>query len=163
MASLKDQLDKATRELNLAESNVKVREADTQDTRYGKFDENSPAGIEALAKLDAASRKRNIAKAYYDRILAAYNKELENKKITGEQEGVSEKKQAALAGITVEQLRANKQAALDAEETARNAANQGAADQQQQLTISQLFNTISADETQLKSVQEDLKKNFSNF
>ena len=163
MASLKDQLDKATKALNLAESNVKVREADTKDTRYGKFDENSAYGIEALAKLDAASKKRNIAKAYYDRILAAYNKEQQDKKVTGEQEGVSEKKQAALAGITVEQLRANKQAALDADKAARDAANQGAADQQSVATYSELLNTLVADEAQLKSVQEDLRKNFPSL
>lgn len=161
--SLKDQLDKATRELNRAESVVKAREADTQDTRYGKFDENSPAGKEALAKLADAAKKRNKAKAYYDNILAAYNKEQQDKKTTGEQEGVSESVQAAKQGITVEQLRANKQAALDAEKAARDNANQGAADQQNQLTISQLFNTISADEKELKSVQEDLKKNFPSF
>lgn len=161
--SLKDQLDKATRELNRAESVVKAREADTQDTRYGKFDENSPAGKEALAKLADAAKKRNKAKAYYDNILAAYNQEQQNKKTTGEQEGVSESVQAAKQGITVEQLRANKQAALDAEKAARDNANQGVADQQSVASYSELLNTIAADETQLKSIQQDLKKNFPNL
>jgi hypothetical protein len=43
----------------------------------------------SLEKIKGCS-KYNKAKAYYDRILAAYNKELENKKITGQKEGVSE-------------------------------------------------------------------------
>lgn len=163
MASLKSQLDKATRDLNRAESTLKSREADTQPTKYGKFDENSPAGKEALAKLADAGKKYNTAKAYYDRILAAYNKELENKKITGEQEGVSEAVQAAKQGITVEKLRANKQAALDAEQAAKDAATKGVTDQQSVASYSQLINTIAADETQLKSIQEDLKKNFPSL
>lgn len=163
MASLKSQLDKATRDLNRAESTLKSREADTQPTRYGKFDENSPAGKEALARLAEAGKKYNTVKAYYDRILAAYNKELENKKITGEQEGVSEAVQAAKQGITVEKLRANKQAALDAEQAARDAATQGAVDQQSVASYSQLLNTIAADEVQLKSIQEDLRKNFPSL
>lgn len=69
--NLKDQLDKATTDLNRAENVVKVREADTQDTRYGKFDPTSPAGKTALARLEKAAKDRNKAKAYYDRILAA--------------------------------------------------------------------------------------------
>ncbi len=161
--SLKDQLDKATKDLNLAESIVRTREGDTKDTRYGKFDDTSPSGKTALARLEKAAQDRNKAKAYYDRILAAYNKELENKKITGEQEGVSEAVQAAKQGVTVEKLRANKQAALDAEKLARDTANQGAIDQQSVASYTQLINTIAADEAQLKSVQEDLKKNFPSF
>lgn len=161
--SLKDQLDKATTDLNRAESLVKVRESYTKDTRYGKFDPESDSGKAALAKLEDAAKKRNIAKAYYDRILAAYNKELQTKKITGDQEGVSEAVQAARQGITVEQLRTNKQAALDAEKLARDTANQGAIDQQSVANYSQLINTIAADETQLKSVQEDLKRNFPSL
>ena len=163
MATLKSQLEKATRELNQAENVLKAREADTKDTRYGKFDPNSTYGKDALAKLTAAGAAYNKAKTKYDKILASYNQELQDKKTTGEQDGVSEQVQAAKQGITVEELRKQKQAALDAEKAARDLANQGAADQQQQVTISELFNTISADETQLKSVQEDLKKNFSNF
>jgi len=160
MASLKSQLDKATTDLNRAENVLKARESDTKDTRYGKFDPNSNAGKEALAKLEAAGKKYNIAKAYYDNILAAYNKEQQNKKITGNQEGVSEAVQAARQGVTVEQLRINKQAALDAEKIARDSANQGAIDQQLVASYSQLLNTIAADETQLKSIQQDLKNNF---
>ena len=163
MASLKEQLDKATRELNRAEATLKAREADTQDTRYGKFNEESTYGKEALAKLEAAGKKYNTAKAYYDKILAAYNTEQQNKKTTGEEEGVSEAVQAAKQGITVEKLRANKQAALDAEKAARDATLQGGQDQQSVASYSQLINTIAADETQLKSIQEDLKKNFPNL
>lgn len=161
--SLKDQLDKATTDLNRAEFTVKAREGDTKDTKYGKFDPTSTAGKAALAKLEKAAQERNKAKAYYDKILAAYNKELEKKKITGDQEGVSEAVQAAKQGITVEQLRANKQAALDAEKLARDAANQGAIDQQSATTYSQFINTLAADEAQLKSVQEDLRRNFPSL
>jgi len=163
MATLKSQLEKATRELNRAEATLKAREADTQDTRYGKFNEESTYGKEALAKLEAAGKKYNIAKVYYDKILAAYNTEQQNKKTTGEEEGVSEAVQAAKQGITVEKLRANKQAALDAEKAAKDANLQGGQDQQSVASYSQLINTIAADETQLKSIQEDLKKNFPNL
>lgn len=163
MASLKSQLDKATTDLNRAEDVLKARESDTKDTRYGKFNPNSTSGKEALAKLEDAGKKYNKAKAYYDNILAAYNKEQQNKKITGEEEGVSEQVQAAKQGITVEQLKANKQTALDAEKTARDAANQGAVDQQSVASYSQLLNTIAADETQLKSIQQDLKTNFPSL
>jgi hypothetical protein len=161
--SLKSQLEKATRELNLAESNLKVREADTKDTRYGPFDPNSTSGKQALARLKSAGATYNKAKKYYDGILASYNKELQDKKTTGEQDGVSEEVQAAKLDLTVEQLRANKQAALDAEKAARDNQNQGALDQQQQATYSQLINTLAADEAQLKSIQEDLKKNFPSL
>ena len=160
MASLKSQLDKATTDLKRAENVLKARESDTKDTRYGKFDPNSTTGKEALVKLEAAGKKYNVAKAYYDNILAAYNKEQQNKKITGNQEGVSDEVQAAKQGITVEQLKTNRQVALDAEKTARDAANQGAVDQQSVASYSQLLNTIAADETQLKSIQQDLKTNF---
>lgn len=163
MASLKDQLDKATKALNLAESNVKIREADTKDTRYGKFDPNSTYGKQVLARLKSAGSAYNKAKKYYDGILASYNKELQDKKTTGEQEGVSEEVQAAKLDLTVEQLRKQKQDALDKEKAARDAANQGAVDQQSVATYSELLNTLVADEAQLKSVQEDLRKNFPSL
>ena len=163
MASLKDQLDKATKALNLAESNVKVREADTKDTRYGKFDPNSAYGKQALARLKSAGSAYNKAKKYYDGILASYNKELQDKKTTGEQEGVSEEVQAAKLDLTVEELRKQKQDALDKEKAARDIANKGALDQQSVATYSELLNTLVADEAQLKSVQEDLRKNFPSL
>lgn len=163
MATLKSQLEKATRELNQAENVLKAREADTKDTRYGKFDPNSTYGKDALAKLTAAGAAYNKAKTKYDKILASYNQELQDKKTTGEQDGVSEQVQAARQGITVEELRKQKQDALDKEKAARDAANQGAADQQSVASYSELLNTIAADETQLKSIQQDLKKNFPNL
>ena len=163
MATLKSQLEKATRELNQAENVLKAREADTKDTRYGKFDPNSTYGKDALAKLTAAGAAYNKAKTKYDKILASYNQELQDKKTTGEQDGVSEQVQAARQGITVEELRKQKQDALDQEKAARDAANQGVADQQSVASYSELLNTIAADETQLKSIQQDLKKNFPNL
>jgi hypothetical protein len=163
MASLKSQLDKATRDLNRAESTLKSREADTKDTRYGKFDPNSTYGKQALARLKSAGAAYNKAKKYYDGILASYNKELQDKKTTGEQEGVSEEVQAAKLDLTVEELRKQKQDALDAEKAARDAATGDALDQQSVANYSQLLNTISADEVQLKSVQEDLRKNFPSL
>lgn len=163
MATLKSQLEKATRELNQAENVLKAREADTKDTRYGKFDPNSTYGKDALAKLTAAGAAYNKAKTKYDKILASYNQELQDKKTTGEQDGVSEQVQAARQGITVEELRKQKQDALDKEKAARDAANQGAVDQQSVASYSELLNTIAADETQLKSIQQDLKKNFPNL
>jgi hypothetical protein len=46
---------------------------------------------------------------------------------------------------------------------ARDAATGDALDQQSVANYSQLLNTISADEVQLKSVQEDLRKNFPSL
>jgi hypothetical protein len=114
-------------------------------------------------KITTVSKKYNVAKKYYDNILAAYNKELENKKITGQKEGLSEADQAADLGITVAEYRKQKQDALDAEKAARDAATGDALDQQSVANYSQLLNTISADEVQLKSVQEDLRKNFPSL
>jgi hypothetical protein len=59
------------------------------DTRYIKF-ENRPQSEkdEINKKITEASKKYNVAKAYYDNILAAYNKELENKKITGQRRSI---------------------------------------------------------------------------
>jgi hypothetical protein len=161
--SLKSQLEKATTALNRAEFALKAREADTKDTRYGKFDPNSTYGKGAIAKLTAAGVAYNKAKVKYDKVLASYNQELQDKKTTGEQEGVSEVVQAAKQGITVEELRKQKQEALDKEKAARDIAAQGAVDQQSVASYSQLLNTIAADEVQLKSVQEDLRKNFPSL
>jgi hypothetical protein len=164
MASLKSQLDKANTDLNRAgyvrDAALSLRE----DTRYIKF-ENRPQSEkdEINAKITAASKKYNVAKKYYDNILASYNKDLENKKITGQKEGLSEADQAADLGISVEEYRKQKQAALDAEKVARDAAIEGAVDQQSVASYSQLINTIAADEVQLKSIQEDLRKNFPNL
>jgi DNA/RNA-binding domain of Phe-tRNA-synthetase-like protein len=46
---------------------------------------------------------------------------------------------------------------------ARDAATGDALDQQSVANYSQLLNTIAADEVQLKSVQEDLRKNFPSL
>ena len=164
MATLKDQLEKANTDLLNAGYVRDQAKSFRKDTRYGKF-ENRPQSEkdEINAKITAASKKYNVAKKYYDGILAAYNKELENKKITGEKEGLSEADQAADLGITVAEYRKQKQDALDKDKAARDAANQGAADQQSIATYSELLNTLVADETQLKSVQEDLKKNFPSL
>jgi hypothetical protein len=164
MASLKSQLEKANTDLNRAgyvrDAALSLRE----DTRYVKF-ENRPQSEknEINNKIREASKKYNTAKAYYDKILAAYNKELENKKITGQKEGLSEEDQAADLGISVEEYRKQKQTALDADQAARDAASQGAANQQEVATFSQFLNTISVDEVQLKAVQQDLKKNFPSI
>ena len=75
MATLKSQLEKATRELNQAENILKAREADTQDTRYGKFDPNSTYGKDALAKLTAAGAAYNKAKTdSYNNIVPGWKK-----------------------------------------------------------------------------------------
>lgn len=164
MATLKSQLEKATRELNQAENIRNQAKSLRDDTRYIKFKDRPVSEQDEInAKITDASKKYNTAKAYYTNILQAYNQEQQNKKITGETEGLSEKDQAADLGITVEQLRANKQAALDADKNARDNANQGAADQQLAASYSELLNTIAADETELKSIQQDLKKNFPNL
>lgn len=163
MASLEEQLKKAKADLKAAKELQNVFAERTKDTRYGKFDPKSDEGKKVLADLDAASKKVNQAQAYYDNLQAAYDKELKNKTVTGTEEGVSEEVQAAKQGITVEELRAKKQAALDADQAQRDAANQGATNQQQQATYSQFINTLVADETQLKAVQADLVRNFPGY
>ena len=164
MATLKSQLEKANADLQNAgyarDAVLSLRE----DTRYIKFKDRPQSEKDEInAKVTAASKKYNVAKKYYDGILAAYNKELENKKITGEKEGLSEADQAADLGITVEELRKQKKDALDKEKAARDIANKGALDQQSVATYSELLNTLVADEAQLKSVQEDLRKNFPSL
>ena len=161
--TLQEQIEKARIALNQAKDLQAVRESDTKDTRYGKFDPKSTAGKKALADLAAASKKVKEAQAYYDNLQSAFTKEQEKKAITGEEEGVPEEVAAAKAGQTVEEYRASKQAALDENQAKVDAANQGAADQAQQATYSQFINTLVADETQLKAVQADLKRNFPKY
>lgn len=162
--SLKDQLDKATTDLNRAgyvrDQALSLR----NDTRYIKF-ENRPQSEkdEINKKITEASKKYNTAKSYYDNIFKAYTKEQETKKLTGQTEGLSEADQAANLGITVAELRKRNQSILDQEKLARDAANQGAIDQQSVANYSQLINTIAADEAELRSVQEDLKRNFPSL
>lgn len=162
--SLKDQLDKATTDLNRAgyvrDQALSLR----NDTRYIKF-ENRPQSEkdEINKKITEASKKYNTAKSYYDNIFKAYTKEQETKKLTGQTEGLSEADQAANLGITVAELRKRNQSILDQEKLARDAANQGAIDQQSATTYSQFINTLAADEAQLKSVQEDLRRNFPSL
>jgi len=164
MATLKSQLEKANADLQNAEYARDAVLSLREDTRYIKFDDRPQSEKDEInAKITAASKKYNTAKKYYDGILAAYNKELENKKITGEKEGLSEADQAADLGITVEEYRKQKQDALDKDKAARDATTKDVLDQQSVASYSQLINTISADETQLKSIQEDLRKNFPNL
>ncbi len=161
MATLKEQLEKARVDRDRIGFELEAAKSETRDTRYGKFQDTSVEGKKALAKVTAIAKRYNTATAYYDKILAAYNKEQEQKKLTGEQDGVPESVLAANKGLTVEQYRAEKQKTLDADKAKRDAVNQGAVDQQAIATYSQFINTLGADETQLRSVQEDLKKNFS--
>jgi hypothetical protein len=110
--SLKDQLEKARIDLKRAEDVQAAKEANTKDTRYGKFEDRPKSEKDALlAELTAASKKVNTAKKYYDKLQSAFTKEQEKKVITGDT-GVSEEKQAANLGITVEELKVQKQAAL---------------------------------------------------
>lgn len=162
MATLKDQLEKANTDLLNAGYVRDQAQSFRDDTKYGKFEDRPQSEKDTINnKITAASKKYNAAKKYYDNIFAAYNKEQENKKITGEKEGLSEADQAADLGVTVAEYRKQKQDALDKDKTAKTAAIQDVVDQQAIATYSQFINTIGADETQLKSVQEDLKKNFS--
>jgi hypothetical protein len=164
MASLKDQLEKANTDLLNAGYVRDQARSLRKDTRYGKFKDKPQSEKDTInEKITTVSKKYNVAKKYYDNILAAYNKELENKKITGQKEGLSEADQAADLGITVAEYRKQKQDALDAEKAARDAATGDALDQQSVTNYSQLLNTIAADEVQLKSVQEDLRKNFPSL
>ncbi len=113
MDSLKTQLEKARLELSRAESVRKARFADTEDTRYGKLDPEYKK--QALAKLKTAAGKVQVAQKKYDQLKLAFDKEQEKKKITGEQDNISEDVQAANQNLTVEQLQAKKAADLAAE------------------------------------------------
>lgn len=161
MATLKEQLEKARVSRDQIGYELEAAKSYTKDTKYGKFQDTSVEGKKALAKVTSIAKKYNTATAYYDKILAAYNKEQEQKKLTGEQDGVPESVLAANEGLSVPEYKAKKQKIIDDNKSKKDAANQGVVDQQAIATYSQFINTIGADETQLKSVQEDLKKNFS--
>jgi hypothetical protein len=161
MATLKEQLEKARVSRDQIGYELESAKSYTKDTKYGKFQDTSVEGKKALAKVTATAKKYNTATAYYNKILAAYNAEQEQKKATGEQDGVPESVLAANKGLSVPEYKAEKQKIIDDAKTKKDAANQGVVDQQAVATYSQFINTIGADETQLKSVQEDLKKNFS--
>ena len=102
LASLEEQLKSANTDLQRAKDKTKVAESNTKDTRYGKFDPNSAVGKAALAKLTEATKKQQTAQTYYDNLLKAKNTKEEQDAITGANKGVSEEKQAALQGLTVE-------------------------------------------------------------
>lgn len=113
MASLKSQLEKATLDLNNAKYKREQALSLRDDTKYIKFKDRPVDEKKSInAKITEASANLNQAQKYYDNILKAYNKELETKKITGQIDGLTEEDQAANLGITVEQLRTNKEAAL---------------------------------------------------
>ena len=160
MATLKEQLEKARVSRDQIGYELEAAKSYTKDTKYGKFQDTSVEGKKALAVVTATAKKYNTATAYYNKILAAYNAEQEQKKATGEQEGVPESVLAANKGLSVTEYRAEKQKIIDDAKAKKNAANQDVVDQQAIATYSQFINTIGADETQLRSVQEDLKKNF---
>jgi hypothetical protein len=161
--TLQDQLKKARADVLRAEDLQKAKLARTKDTRYGKFDPNSTEGKKALAELTDASDKLTKAKKYFDNLQASFEKEQQKKAITGEEEGVSEEVQAALASQTVEEYRASKQAALDKAESEKSDADQAVADEQAIASYSQFINTIANDDTQLREIQSDLRRNFPSF
>jgi hypothetical protein len=161
--TLQDQLKKARADVLRAEDVQKAKLARTKDTRYGKFDPNSTEGKKALAELTDASDKLTKAKKYFDNLQASFEKEQQKKAITGEEEGVSEEVQAALASQTVEEYRASKQAALDKAESEKSDADQAVADEQAIASYSQFINTIANDDTQLREIQSDLRRNFPSF
>jgi len=161
--TLQDQLKKARADVLRAEDLQKAKLSRTKDTRYGKFDANSTEGKKALLELTDASEKLTAAKKYYDNLQAAFEKEQQRKGITGEEEGVPEAVAAAKAGQTVEEYRAAKQEALDKDQAARDDQNQEAVDEQAIASYSQFINTIANDDTQLREIQADLKKNFPSY
>jgi hypothetical protein len=161
--TLQDQLKKARADVLQAEDVQKAKLARTKDTRYGKFDPNSTEGKKALAELTDASDKLTKAKKYFDNLQASFEKEQQKKAITGEEEGVSEEVQAATAGQTIEEYRASKQAALDKAESEKSDADQAVADEQAIASYSQFINTIANDDTQLREIQSDLRRNFPSF
>jgi hypothetical protein len=155
---LKDQLDRARKARDAAQTEVEWADS------YVEYYQNNPKELPKWkTKLLAAGKKLKTAQVSYDKLLTTYNTKQEEKKLTGEEEGVSEERLAGRKGQTVEQYRAEKQATLDKAKAERDALNQGAATQQQQATYSEFINTLAADEAQLKSVQEDLKRNFPNI
>lgn len=155
---LKDQLDRARKARDAAQTEVEWADS------YVEYYQNNPKELPKWkTKLLAAGKKLKTAQVSYDKLLTTYNTKQEEKKLTGEEEGVSEERLAGRKGQTVEQYRAEKQATLDKAKAERDALNQGAATQQQQATYSEFINTLAADEAQLRSVQEDLKRNFSNI
>ena len=162
MATLQEQLKKARIELQQAKDKQKVKESNTKNTRYGKFDPTSSTGKTAIAELQAASKKVIEAQTYYDNLQAALAKQTAKEELTGAKKGVSEEVQAAKLGLTVEELRAqNKKAEEDL--AAKKAAEQSdVVDQTQLNNYTQFRDTLAdpANKQLLIDVQKDLKKNF---
>ena len=109
MATLKQQLEKARVDRENIGYELDAAKSYTKDTKYGKFQDTSVEGKKALAKVTAIAKRYNTATAYYNKILDAYNKEQEQKKLTGEQDGVPESILAANKGLSVAEYRAEKQ------------------------------------------------------
>lgn len=165
MATLQEQLKKARIELQQAKDNQKVKESNTKDTRYGKFDPTSNYGKTAVAELQAASKKVIEAQTYYDNLKASLDKQTAKEELTGAKKGVSEEVQAAKQGLTVEELRAQNQKALD-DAAAKKTQDQSAVTDQNQLNNYTQFRDTLADPANkqlLIDVQKDLKKNYPAF
>ena len=165
MATLQEQLKKARIELQQAKDAQKVKESNTKDTRYGKFDPTSSTGKTAVAELQAASKKVIEAQTYYDNLKISLDKQTAKEELTGAKKGVSEEVQAAKQGLTVEELRAQNQKVLDDAAAKKTAEQSAVTDQNQLNSYSQFRDTLAdpANKQLLIDVQKDLKKNFPNI
>ena len=165
MASLEEQLKSANTDLQRAKDKTKVAESNTKDTRYGKFDPNSAVGKAALAKLTEATKKQQTAQAYYDNLLKAKNTKEEQDAITGANKGVSEEKQAALQGLTVEELRVKNQKTLQDQADKKTIDNSAVNNQNEIFSYTKFKDTLVAqgNESVLIALQNDLKKNYPKF
>lgn len=128
MATLEEQIKKAKADLTLAKGLRDRADSNTKDTRYVKFADRPQAEQDAAtAELTKATQKVNQIQKYLDNLQTSLDTEKEKLKITGEDQGVSEELQAARQGITVEELRANKNKAL-AEVDEKRSQEQSAVD-----------------------------------
>jgi hypothetical protein len=153
--------------LNAELANLKKQQSLAEQQSKGgllkKPDLTSVEGKRLLAKFKEASKLVKAKQKEYNDLEKIVNAAVEKSKVVSEEGSNEEALKAAAQGLTVEELRAETQAALEKKKQEEEAANQGVTDQKEQATYSQFINTLVADETQLKAVQEDLARNFPAY
>lgn len=159
------QLNKLNAELANLKKQQALAEQQTKGGLLKKPDLKSTKGQALLAKYKEASNLVNAKQKEYDDLKTIVNAAIEKSKVVSEEGSNEEAIKAAAAGLTVEELRAQTQAALDKKKQEEEVANQGVVDQNQLNNYTQFRDTLAdpANAQMLIDVQKDLKKNFPAF
>jgi hypothetical protein len=160
------QLYKINAELANLKKEQSFLKGKTQGGLLKKFDPNLPANKTILSQLADKTNQVNAKQAEYDNLKKILDAAKAEAKVVSEAGSAEEARKAALAGYgpnQIEEYRADLAKQLADEKAQKQAQDKGATNQQSVSDYGQLLNTIAADETELKSIQEDLKKNFSKL